>query len=91
MPELDVALANCLQPFVEKFGHKKQHVLGLRFGAHRPRQSQEYIEPMAEYLAPGRYDRLHHLISEEIWDADSHEAEPAVQATEQLRPQMLFW
>lgn len=83
MPELDVALADCLKPFVEKLGHKKRrrmcpvYVSGLIDPGNR-----KSIEPTAERLAPNRYDRLHHLISDEIWDAGSPKAELAVQATE---------
>lgn len=35
---------------------------------------------MAERFAPDHYDRLHHFISDGIWDAGPLEAELAVQA-----------
>lgn len=38
------------------------------------------IEPMAERIAPDHYDRLHHFISDGIWDVSPFETELAVQA-----------
>ena len=35
---------------------------------------------MAEHFAPDRYDRLHHFISDGMWDAVPLETELAVQA-----------
>jgi len=81
MAEQDVGLTEWLKPFVEKLGHKKRrqmcpiYVSGLIGPGDR-----KSIEPMAERLAPDRYDRLHHFISDGIWDAGPLEAELAVQA-----------
>ncbi|WP_082571715.1 IS701 family transposase [Ensifer sp. Root142] len=81
MVEQDVALTNWLKPFVAKLGHKKRrqmcpvYISGLIGPGDR-----KSIEPMAERLAPDRYDRLHHFISDGIWDAGPLEAELAVQA-----------
>jgi SRSO17 transposase len=81
MAELDVALADWLKPFVEKLGHKKRrqmcpvYISGLIGPGDR-----KSIEPMAERLAPEHYDRLHHFISDGIWDAGPLEAELALQA-----------
>lgn len=55
----------------------------------RAGRSQEY-QAMAERLAPDRYDRLHHFISDGIWDACPLEAELAVQADRIVGLQMLF-
>jgi len=63
MAELDVARADWLKPFVEKLGHKKRrqmcpvYISGLIGPGDR-----KSIEPMADRLAPDRYDRLHHFI-----------------------------
>jgi SRSO17 transposase len=38
------------------------------------------IEPMAARMVPDRYDRLHHFISDGIWDAGPIEKELARQA-----------
>ncbi|MEZ2223544.1 IS701 family transposase, partial [Rhizobium sp. RCC_161_2] len=81
MAEQDVVLADWLKPFVEKLGHKKRrqmcpvYISGLIGPGDR-----KSIEPMAERLAPDHYDRLHHFISDGIWDAGPLEAELAVQA-----------
>ncbi|MEZ2224513.1 IS701 family transposase, partial [Rhizobium sp. RCC_161_2] len=81
MAEQDVALTDWLKPFVEKLGHKKRrqmcpvYISGLIGPGDR-----KSIEPMAERLAPDHYDRLHHFISDGIWDSGPLEAELAVQA-----------
>lgn len=81
MVEQNIALADWLKPFVEKLGHKKRrqmcpvYVSGLIGPGDR-----KSIEPMAERLAPDHYDRLHHFISDGIWDASPLETELAVQA-----------
>ena len=38
------------------------------------------VGPMAERVAPGRYDRLHHFVSDGVWDAAPLERELSVQA-----------
>jgi SRSO17 transposase len=38
------------------------------------------VQPMAERLAPGDYDQMHHFIADGIWDAAPLEAELLVQA-----------
>ncbi|QOF75422.1 transposase (plasmid) [Aminobacter sp. SR38] len=44
------------------------------------RSDRKSIEPMAERFAPGQYDRLHHFISDGLWDAAPLETELARQA-----------
>lgn len=81
MVEVDVALTDWLKPFVEKLGHRKRrqmcpvYVSGLIGPGER-----KSVGPMAERLAPEHYDRLHHFISDGIWDAGPLETELAVQA-----------
>ena len=81
MAEQNVALTEWLKPFVGKLGHKKRrqicpvYISGLIGPGDR-----KSIEPMAERLAPDRYDRLHHFISDGIWEAGPLEAELAMQA-----------
>lgn len=81
MVEVDVALTDWLKPFVEKLGHKKRrqmcpvYVSGLIGPGER-----KSVGPMAERVAPEHYDRLHHFISDGVWDAAPLEAELAVQA-----------
>ena len=38
------------------------------------------VQPMAERLAPGDYDQLHHFVAAGIWDAAPLEKELLVQA-----------
>jgi SRSO17 transposase len=81
MADWSAALADWLKPFVEKLGHKKRrqmcplYVAGLIGPGER-----KSIEPMAARMAPDRYDRLHHFISDGLWDSAPLEAELAKQA-----------
>lgn len=54
-------------------------VPALRLRAHWP-CDRKSIEPMAERFAPSQYDRLHHFISDGLWDAAPLETELALQA-----------
>ena len=38
------------------------------------------VSPMAERVAPGDYDRLHHFVSDGVWDEAPLERELALQA-----------
>src|SRR5246127_1946941 len=70
-----------LRPFLDGLGHKTRrqmcpvYVSGLIGPGDR-----KSIQPMAERLALGSYDRLHHFISSGIWDAAPVETELLVQA-----------
>ena len=70
-----------LKPFVEKLGHKRRrqmcplYVAGLIGPGDR-----KSIEPMAARFAPKHYDRLHHFISDGVWEAAPLEEELALQA-----------
>ncbi|VFU10543.1 transposase [Methylocella tundrae] len=81
MADWNAALTDWLKPFVEKLGHKKRrqmcplYVAGLIGPGER-----KSIEPMAARMAPDRYDRLHHFISDGLWDSAPLEAELAKQA-----------
>lgn len=81
MADWDTELSTFLQPFLDKLGHKKRrqmcplYVSGLIGTGDR-----KSIEPMAERFAPGQYDRLHHFISDGLWDAVPLETELARQA-----------
>ena len=74
-------LARWLGPFVERFGHKARrrkcplYVAGLIGPGDR-----KSVSPMAERVAPGDYDRLHHFVSEGVWDEAPLERELALQA-----------
>lgn len=85
MGEMDVELTGWLKPFVEQLGHKKRrqmcplYIAGLIGPGDR-----KSVQPMAERLAPDRYDRLHHFIADGLWDAALLEEELAVKANEMV-------
>jgi SRSO17 transposase len=74
-------LERWLRPFLGRLGHKTRrqmcpaYVSGLIGPGDR-----KSVQPMAERLALGSYDRLHHFISSGVWDAAPIEAELIVQA-----------
>ena len=74
-------LQSWLSPFLEKLGHKARrrmcplYVAGLIGPGDR-----KSMQPMAERLAPGDYDQVHHFIADGIWNAAPLEAELLVQA-----------
>jgi SRSO17 transposase len=74
-------LERWLRPFLARLGHKTRrrmcpvYVSGLIGPGDR-----KSIQPMAERVALGSYDRLHHFISSGVWDAVPVEAELLVQA-----------
>ena len=74
-------LSAWLAPFLRRFGHKARrrmcplYVAGLIGPGER-----KSVGPMAEWVAPGGYDRLHHFVSDGVWDAAPLERELSVQA-----------
>ena len=74
-------LGRFLKPFLDRLGHKARrqmcpvYVSGLVGPGDR-----KSIQPMAERLAPGDYDQLHHFIATGVWDAGPLERELLVQA-----------
>jgi SRSO17 transposase len=74
-------LGRWLAPFLERLGHKTRrgmcplYIAGLIGPGDR-----KSVAPMAERLAPGDYDRLHHFIAAGVWDAAPLETELLVQA-----------
>src|SRR3954447_490623 len=74
-------LGRWLKPFLDRLGHKARrrmcplYVAGV--GGPGDRKS---VQPMAERLAPGGYDQLHHFVSAGVWDAAPLETELLIQA-----------
>src|SRR5260370_6136735 len=70
-----------LWPFLTKMGHKARrrmcplYVAGLIGPGDR-----KSVQPMAERLAPGDYDQLHHFVAAGVWDATPLENELLIQA-----------
>jgi SRSO17 transposase len=77
----NLELQSWLSPFLEKLGHRARrrmcplYVAGLIGPGDR-----KSMQPMAERLAPGDYDQLHHFIADGVWNAAPLEAELLVQA-----------
>jgi SRSO17 transposase len=74
-------LGRWLKPFLDRLDHKARrrmcplYVAGLIGPGER-----KSIQPMAERLAPGDYDQLHHFVAAGVWDAAPLETELPVQA-----------
>src|SRR3974390_2901835 len=74
-------LGRWLKPFLDRLGHEARrqmcpvYVSGLIGPGDR-----KSIQPMAERVAPGSYDQLHHFVSAGVWDAAAAETELLVQA-----------
>ena len=74
-------LGRWLKPFLDRLGHEARrqmcpvYVSGLIGPGDR-----KSIQPMAERVAPGSYDQLHHFVSSGIWDAAPVETELFIQA-----------
>ncbi len=77
----DKDLSDWLAPFLVLFGHKARrrmcplYVAGLIGPGDR-----KSVGPMAERVAPGDYDQLHHFVSDGVWDEAPLERELANQA-----------
>ena len=77
----EVDLTRWLKPFLDRLGHKARrrmcplYVAGLIGPGDR-----KSVQPMAERLAPGDYDQLHHFVAAGVWDAAPLEKELLVQA-----------
>ncbi|HVS47405.1 MAG TPA: IS701 family transposase [Candidatus Dormibacteraeota bacterium] len=74
-------LGHWLKPFLDRLGHKARrqmcplYVAGLIGPGDR-----KSVQPMAERLAPGDYDQLHHFIAAGVWDAAPLETELLIKA-----------
>ena len=74
-------LERWLRPFLERLGHKTRrrmcpvYISGLIGPGDR-----KSIQPMAERIALGAYDQLHHFVSAGVWDVAPVETELLIQA-----------
>ena len=81
MAEWEDELERWLKPFLRRLGHKTRqrmcplYVLGLIDPGAR-----KSVQPMAERVASGNYDRLHHFMADGVWDAIPLELELLNQA-----------
>ena len=74
-------LGRWLEPFLKRLGHKaRRQMCPLYVSGLIGPGDRKSIAPMAERLALGDYDQLHHFIAAGVWDATPVEAELLVQA-----------
>jgi len=74
-------LERWLKPFLDRLGHKaRRRMCPLYVSGLIGPGDRKSIQPMAERLAVGGYDQLHHFVAAGVWDAAPMEAELLVQA-----------
>src|SRR5438874_5385299 len=74
-------LGHFLKPFLVRLGHKARRQRCRLYGSGLIGPGvRKSIQPIAERLALGDYDQLHHFIADGVWDASPVETELLVQA-----------
>ena len=74
-------LERWLKPFLDRLGHKtRQRMCPLYVAGLIGPADRKSVQPMAERLATGNYDQLHHFIADGVWDATPLESELLNQA-----------
>ncbi len=80
-PDWKEELARFLKPFLARLGHKaRRRMCPLYVSGLIGPGDRKSIQPMAERLALGDYDQLHHFIAAGAWDLTLPETELLVQA-----------
>src|SRR4029434_2469436 len=81
MAEWEDELERWLKPFLDRLGHKtRQRMCPLYVAGLIGPGDRKSVQPMAERLATGNYDQLHHFIADGVWDASPLESELLNQA-----------
>src|ERR1700754_3317840 len=81
MTEWENELERWLKPFLDRLGHKtRQRMCPLYVAGLIGPGDRKSVQPMAERLASGNYDQLHHFIADGVWDATPLETELLNQA-----------
>src|SRR6201985_4004129 len=74
-------LVRFLAPFLARLGHKaRRRMCPLYLAGLIGPGDRKSVQPMAERLALGEYDQLHHFVSAGVWDAAPLEEELLIQA-----------
>ena len=74
-------LGRWLKPFLDRLGHKaRRQMCPLYVSGLIGPGDRKSIAPMAERVALGGYDQLHHFVAAGVWDATPVETELLVQA-----------
>src|SRR5438046_2833783 len=77
----EVELGRWLKPFLDRLRHKaRRRMCPLYVSGLIGPDDRKSVQPMAERLAPGDYDQLHHFVAAGIWDAAPLETELLIQA-----------
>ena len=81
MVDWEDELERWLKPFLDRLGHKtRQRMCPLYVAGLIGPGDRKSVQPMAERLATGNYDQLHHFIADGVWDATPLESELLNQA-----------
>src|ERR1044072_7470780 len=81
MPGWEDELERWLMPFLDRLGHKaRQRMCPLYVAGLIGPGDRKSVQPMAERLATGNYDQLHHFIADGVWDTTPLETELLNQA-----------
>ena len=74
-------LGRWLEPFLERLGHRsRQRMCPLYVAGLIGPGDRKSVQPMAERLAPGDYDQLHHFVAAGVWEEAPLETELLIQA-----------
>ena len=74
-------LGRWLEPFLERLGHRsRQRLCPLYVAGLIGPGDRKSVQPMAERLAPGDYDQLHHFVAAGVWKEAPLETELLIQA-----------
>src|SRR5256884_3689189 len=74
-------LGRWLKPFLDRLGHKaRRQMCPLYVSGLIGPGDRKSVQPMAERVATGDYDQLHHFIAAGVWNAGPVETELLVQA-----------
>src|ERR1700720_3959928 len=74
-------LGRWLEPFLDRLGHKaRRQMCPLYVSGLIGPGDRKSVQPMAQRIALGYYDQLHHFIAGGVWDSEPVETELLVQA-----------
>ena len=74
-------LERWLKPFLDRLGHKaRRQMCPLYVSGLIGPGDRKSVQPMAQRIALGDYDQLHHFIAGGVWDSEPVETELLVQA-----------
>src|SRR3954467_14739406 len=81
MAKWEDELERWLKPFLDRLGHRsRQRMCPLYVAGLIGPGDRKSVQPMAERLAPGDYDQLHHFVAAGVWKEAPLETELLIQA-----------